>query len=88
MEPPLAFRGPASSASDIFAMAFALAPGGGVRSLFAVLSCDGPSAIGAETAAVGAPPSTAAAVVAVSSVRTVVSPPASPATGLGALLEL
>ena len=50
-----AFLGPASSAEDILAIAFALLPagGGGVRSLLTLLSCVGPSGT-ATTAAGGA----------------------------------
>ena len=49
------FLGPASSAEDILAIAFALLPagGGGVRSLLTLLSCVGPSGT-ATTAAGGA----------------------------------
>ena len=84
---PLALRGPTSSASDNFSIAFFLLPllGGGVLSLVADLSSDGPSGTG-DTAA-GGPPSTAAGDVAAASVDTAVSPPASPAVWLGESLE-
>ena len=72
LDPPLAFRGPTSSSLDIFAIAVALLPGGGVRSLLAVISWVGPSATGAVAGV--APVPTAAGVDAASPACTVASP--------------
>ena len=89
---PLAFRGPAISASDIFPIVFFLPTllGGGVLSLVADLSSEGPSGTGDTAAgtAAGGPPPTAGGAVATSSAATVAPPPASPAVWLGESLEV